>query len=85
MPYTKLNSEHIRYDSAFSAVSLEHMQCQTPANSCTPPSPSLLWYAVLAGATDYTNTIYFAERLLGYIWSVKNAAEFLEVVGNPAK
>ncbi len=73
---TKRNEDSSRRDSIFSAVSI-----QTP-----PPVPaSLLWYFVVAGASDRTRTVHAAECLISHLWTEKDASALLEVAGNPAK
>ncbi|KAF1345643.1 hypothetical protein EJ07DRAFT_145239, partial [Lizonia empirigonia] len=73
-PYSRCHDDPSRRDSGLSYTSMH-----------SHPSPALLWYIILAGATDMTKTICAAECLLGHVWPEQDAAAILEVVGNPAK
>lgn len=84
-PYSKRDSDHARYDSAYSAISFGHLRSNRIARSTTVLPPLQVWYAILEAAADRRVITSVAEDILAYIWPEKNAADILDQIGHPAK
>ncbi|KAJ4366304.1 hypothetical protein N0V83_007940 [Neocucurbitaria cava] len=84
-PYSKRDSDHARYDSAYSAISFGHLRSNRIARSTTVLPPVQVWYAILEAAADRRVITSVAEDVLAYIWPEKNAADILDQIGHPAK
>ncbi|KAF1851576.1 uncharacterized protein K460DRAFT_401590 [Cucurbitaria berberidis CBS 394.84] len=84
-PYTKRNSEHARYDSAFSTVSLGSLQPPNLTKPSKAPPPSQIWHTILQASTGHTKITSVAEDILTYVWPEKNAADILDQIGHPEK
>jgi hypothetical protein len=65
-------ADHIRYDSAIS-------------NGASRPTLLHLWRGIMEGATDASKITVAAEELLSYVCPGENAAEILDMIGDPSK